>query len=546
MYPYEVYYEPVKRHPLRKLFAFILILAVAFVGFTGSGILLRHDPAAWLPHGFPGTQQLREWAKQLGLITAEDANSLPPPGPRPIIFLPGIMGSLLTDSSGNEVWPQAQSLAGCVGANIPLVGDLIPPLGGISVDAACEGQKLQSIALSSNAPSAVDVANGVAHPTHQDNASPGDTVEPLGGVLGSVSASGGTFFWTVSKTLHFYDITAENAQLSGYTVAHSDNANGLGACAGVRRCFVPIGFDWRRSAEFNADRVLDVIDAVLAITGSDRVDILAHSQGGLVANAVVHSSRSIGKVYRIVTLGTPFLGAPKVAAILLDGQCAFADLPFGGGCPIPAQILQQLASTFPGTAELEPSRAYFRAAVPIGPPLFSNTTPLDASQAMLALNSAEHGLIGGAETWHNAVDKWSPLDANVRLLRMVGYAAATQGDVECTTAPCNGQQARVNPSGTIVAANTTPYDAPGYGDGDGSVPLFSASLYDPQSNFDDRGGAHDMYWCSYSHMGLAHSTAVWQASKQYLEGTSDPSRDSIGAMCPYGGAGTVATAGLVG
>ena len=94
----------------------------------------------------------------------------------------------------------------------------------------------------------------------------------------------------------------------------------------------PVGLDWRLSATTNARRVLTIINKVITLTGTDRVDILAHSQGGLVAEAIAHDNASAGKIYRIVTLGTPYLGAPKMLSRAPLQSRASSRTPMPLGC----------------------------------------------------------------------------------------------------------------------------------------------------------------------------------------------------------------------
>jgi hypothetical protein len=273
-----------------------VLLVVGALGVTGSGIALRGDPAAWLPDGFVANQQLRDWAHQLGLTSSN--TPAPAPGIRPIIFIPGITGSYLTDSSGNEVWPNAGALSDCA------TGGLFA-----GPDRACDQKVLQEDALSADGTPAypVDVANGVDHPAYsgeEARTSSNGTVVAGGVLTGATINHNVLGVVPYGTTIHWYDVALANAARSGYTVAPSDDAGGLAACAGTRRCFVPVGIDWRLSAKVNASRVISIIDAVLQVTGSDRVDIIAHSQGGLIAEAITHDSAATGRIYRIVTEGT--------------------------------------------------------------------------------------------------------------------------------------------------------------------------------------------------------------------------------------------------
>jgi pimeloyl-ACP methyl ester carboxylesterase len=152
------------------------------------------------------------------------------------------------------------------------------------------------------------------------NATTVDPGEGFGGAIGSETAVyclpfDSLCLYSHRTLVHVYDMAAQNATDGGYKVVQPADTASMATCA--PRCFIPVGFDWRLSAAVNARTLLTEIESVLAATHSDRVDILAHSQGGLVVNALVHQPASVGKIYRVVTLGTPFLGAPKATAELV-------------------------------------------------------------------------------------------------------------------------------------------------------------------------------------------------------------------------------------
>ena len=462
------------------------------------------------------------------------------PSVRPIIFLPGILGSYLGDGNGHETWPRVQDLVGC--------GILFP-------DPGCEASVLAGDALSTDGTpqggSSVDVSDGAP---------------PLGGAIASetgewCAAFTGCVipFTHYSHTVHGYDMTAKNAASSGYTIVQPGDAAGLTACA--PRCFVAAGYDWRLSATTNAQRLLRVIESVIAATRSDRVDVLAHSQGGLVLNALVHLPASVGKLYRVVTLGTPLLGAPKALSELLYAEpCQFPlDIKIATRCLLDPRVAQSLIENYPGVADLLPSQAYFSAYGVRESPLRDATGGLtyDAAQAAIANALAalsapaaprDSSLVDAAARFHSAVDQWAPVDGGVGLLRMIGYDA-NGGSPNCDPISVCDPTIYVAPNGGTITSVSVPQQGTdaglGYGDGDGTVPLLSASVYNPATGFDDRGAGRDMYWCGYSHMGLAQATDVWQTAEAYVDGNADYSTDTIGAMCPGGGEGTLAGTGLV-
>lgn len=473
------------------------------------------------------------------------------PAIRPIIFIPGIEGSFLDDTAGSETWPQAQNIANCVETLLGI------PYG---VSQSCVEGVLDINAFTADGKpptgSTVDVANGVENPL---DSGPGGAAAAIGGVLTYVSGYVSIF---PASTAHYYDVTAQNAADSGYTVVQSDSAAGLSVCSGNPQCFVPVGVDWRLSAEDNAARVLAIIQQVLTITGSDRVDILAHSQGGLIASALVHTPASVGDIYRIVTLGTPYLGAAEAWSELLYAQPCLD--PHYFGCPLDTGVVQSLIENFPGAAELDPSAADF-AASPQSPMYYSGGD-LTYAQAEAVEAAAMGGLtapampqnmnlVDAAAAFHAATDHWAPLDPEIGLLRMVGYDGGGGSGCSPSEIPCTAAEVgSYNNDATIVSVDAeadTSYvnqhlPPQSFGTGDGTVPLYSASVYDPATNFDDRGLGHNMYWCGISHEGLAQSTAVWQQAEAYLEGAPNPTRDSAGNDCPDGTYGSIASLGLIG
>lgn len=496
----------------------------ASVRFTWGGASFNPDPTNPTISG--------DWA------AAQSRRATPPspsPGVRPIILIPGIMGSYLADG-GTETWPQTEALTTC---------------GILDEDPNCERRLL--------APDAFSAGGTPAYPT---TVSRTDGAPLVGGALSVTTESPDYFGYSIQKIQHWYDITAQNAQATGYAVVQPGDDAGLAGCAASMKCFIPVGVDWRLSASANATSVLQVIQHVLAVTGTDRVDILAHSQGGLVAEALVHQPASVGKVYRMVTLGTPFLGAPKLLSVLLYGEpCLFPTGHGATGCLIDPSIIQSLAENYPGAAELNPSADYYKAYVAQQAPLGVGSTlgmtyaqarnivaqTLAAPPTGSGLTPRDPTLIDSAETFHASVDHWSPIDPGVRLLRMVGFdATQTSADQACASAPCSGASVGVyNPAATAVGIDTTPdnygvYETTG-GSGDGTVPLFSASVRNPTVGFDDSGGAHDIYWCAVSHFGLAWSTPVWQSAAAYFAAASEPSSDALGGACPDGSAGSAST-----
>jgi pimeloyl-ACP methyl ester carboxylesterase len=130
---------------------------------------------------------------------------------------------------------------------------------------------------------------------------------------------------------------------------------GFGSVAGVN--YPPLGGD----ALSKARRLAREVDRVLTRTGASRVDLVAHSLGGIVARLYVRELGGARHVRRLVTLGTPHQGT-RVAALAPDplarslqpGSRLLRDL--GRDDPVPALVsVTSIFSTF--DAKILPARS---------------------------------------------------------------------------------------------------------------------------------------------------------------------------------------------
>ncbi|MFH1354477.1 MAG: hypothetical protein ABIH36_04330 [bacterium] len=77
-------------------------------------------------------------------------------------------------------------------------------------------------------------------------------------------------------------------------------------------------YDWRQPAAENRHYLTDTIAAAKATSPNGKVDIVAHSFGGLVARDYIQSNNYAGDVDQLITLGTPHKGAAD-AYLALEG-----------------------------------------------------------------------------------------------------------------------------------------------------------------------------------------------------------------------------------
>ncbi len=112
-------------------------------------------------------------------------------------------------------------------------------------------------------------------------------------------------------------------------------------------------YDFRQSCADSAARLQEEIEFVQNGDAARRVDIIAHSMGGLVVSSYVEQ-HGTDSFHKIITLGTPYAGIP-------DGICAVTAGNFFGfprGLVEKMGITRELVSQFPGVADLLPSAGY--------------------------------------------------------------------------------------------------------------------------------------------------------------------------------------------
>ncbi len=119
-----------------------------------------------------------------------------------------------------------------------------------------------------------------------------DPVIIIPGILGSAEKNGK---WVIDPIFHTYDDLIATLLANGYS-------------EGTDLFTLP--YDWRQSNVETAHLLSDKINEVQAICECAKVDIVAHSMGGLVARQYIQSGEYGSDVDQLIFLGTPHLGAP--------------------------------------------------------------------------------------------------------------------------------------------------------------------------------------------------------------------------------------------
>lgn len=231
-------------------------------------------------------------------------------------------------------------------------------------------------------------------------------------------------------------------------------------------------YDWRygvsgvfSNGQTNVDLLRQKIADIMAQTGSSKVDIVAHSTGGLLVKKDVADHPSDHHIGKAVFVGVPNTGAPKATKVLLSGD--------GFGIPWLADSeMQKIAKNLPVAYDLLPSLQYvatkgsYVKIVDQGL-LGSSSRDLDFGQTTDFL-LADHQLnalsSNGSQALHTAsFDNFDMRTAGVDLYSINGCKSGTIGNVI--------ERRQKDIFGNLLVS----YDQPQVTPGDGTVPLESAT-----------------------------------------------------------------------
>jgi pimeloyl-ACP methyl ester carboxylesterase len=120
-----------------------------------------------------------------------------------------------------------------------------------------------------------------------------DPVIVIPGLLGSAQKNG---VWLIDPIFHVYDNLLDTLRLNGYVDGKD---------------LFTFPYNWRQSNATSSIELMGKIASVKQICKCEKVDIVAHSMGGLVARSYIQSDKYRQDVDQLIFLGTPHLGAPK-------------------------------------------------------------------------------------------------------------------------------------------------------------------------------------------------------------------------------------------
>jgi hypothetical protein len=238
-------------------------------------------------------------------------------------------------------------------------------------------------------------------------------------------------------------------------------------------------YDWRYGvSEDVVSQLKSEIQRDLLKAGSDKINIVAHSTGGLIVKKYVQENLADNYIDKAVFVGVPNLGAPKAFKALINGD----NFNIPG---LSESEMKKIAQNLPVAYDLAPDKEYvsqigsfFRKGVDIstgqlGQYLNYNDTLTEFEQLNLVNNQ---GVINSELLHTSEFDNFDLRTAGINVYNIIGCKSATFGNFTENT-----------------ASNTLPYfDFPKITSGDGTVPLLSAQTIpaDPDNIFFLRNADH--------------------------------------------------------
>lgn len=273
-------------------------------------------------------------------------------------------------------------------------------------------------------------------------------------------------------------------------------------------------YDWRISNGYNAILLSEKIESILEQTGSEKIDIVAHSMGGVLAKTYI-AEDDIGVVDQLIFLGTPHLGAPKAFKALMYGDDMGFGLDLFGGSSndirfLNPQQLKTISQNMPAVYELLPSRKYIsdNGGYVINQQNENNPVTLNYAQtkSKMITDGRNISMFPFAENLHNEVDN---LDlSGVEVHNFVGCGGKTLGEITF--------KRKLSWMGSSFQM-ADDFDI-NYVNGDSTVPQVSASAVDGGMTYFAKG---------ISHGSLPSADGVKESVVAILKGEEVPPHENI-------------------
>jgi len=112
-----------------------------------------------------------------------------------------------------------------------------------------------------------------------------------------------------------------------------------------------------QAGKTNSDLLKEKIDQILQNTGASKVDIVAHSNGGLIVKKYVIDNSITHKINKAIFVGVPNIGAPKAVKALLQGDDYGIKIRSIGF--LSEKEMKKIAENMPVAYDLLPTQKYY-------------------------------------------------------------------------------------------------------------------------------------------------------------------------------------------
>ncbi len=241
-------------------------------------------------------------------------------------------------------------------------------------------------------------------------------------------------------------------------------------------------YDWRLSNTTNQALLKNMITQALSKSGKSKVNIMAHSMGGLLVKDYLTNNPS-APIDHLFYIGVPHLGAPKAFQTLMYGDDMGFKFSLG---PVQVPLLdpdrvKTISQNMPAVYELLPSQGYMDANGSYVTDLLQSPSrlTLDGIQKVMTDDGRNSKMFPFAKTLHDATDGLN--DGKFSAYDFVGCGA---------TKTIAGFTLSHKQSFGALGLTFVPEHRIRYAAGDGVVPMNSADADNGAVNYYVTNGSH--------------------------------------------------------
>jgi len=171
-----------------------------------------------------------------------------------------------------------------------------------------------------------------------------------------------------SDPLVYYDKVIRTESVPVYTFDYTDGLihQFIGEDYIENQTLFTFPYDWRYgvtgvmlTGETNEDLLAQKIQDIMVQTGSSKVDVVAHSMGGLIVKKYVMDHQTDNYIRKAIFVGVPETGAPKSIKTLVQGDNMGINFWIFG---LSDAEVKKISENMPGVYDLLPSVQYYNQA----------------------------------------------------------------------------------------------------------------------------------------------------------------------------------------